>query len=77
LETRWFHALPREKGVDRSAMYTQDAADAHCIEPTVVDQPPDGLWVHAQLIRYLANADEPGLSACRRQDPYEALQVSR
>jgi hypothetical protein len=77
LETRWLQALTREKAVDRFTMDAQDAADPHCIEPTVVDQPPDGLGVHAQLIRYLANADEPGLSACRRQDPYEALQVSR
>jgi hypothetical protein len=77
LETRWLHALPREKAVDRFAMDAQDAADAHRIEPTVVDQPPDGLGMHAQLIRYLANADEPGLSTCRRQDPCKALQVLR
>jgi hypothetical protein len=64
LETRRLNALPREKAVD-----------PHGIEPAVVDQPPDGLGVHAQLIRYLANADEPGLSACRRQNPRKALQV--
>jgi hypothetical protein len=77
LETPWLHALPREKAVDRFAMDAQDTADAHCIEPTVVDQPSDGLGVHAQLIRHLANADEPGLSACRSQDPCKALQVPR
>jgi hypothetical protein len=67
LETRRLHTLPREKAVDRLAMNAEDAADADSIEPTVVDQPPDGLGVHAQLIRYLANTDEPGLSTCRRQ----------
>jgi hypothetical protein len=77
LETRWLHALPREKAIDRFAMDAQDAADAHCIEPTVVDQPPDGLGMDAQLIRYLADADEPGLSTWRRQDRCEALQVLR
>ena len=77
METRRFDALPREKPVDRVAMDAEDAADAHRGEPAVVDQPPDGLWVHAQLIRYLANADEPGLSACRRQNPCKALQVLR
>jgi hypothetical protein len=37
LETRWLHALPREKAVDRFAMDAQDAADAHCIESPVMD----------------------------------------
>jgi len=77
LETRRLHALAREKAVDRVAMNTEDATDAHRIEPATVDQPPDGLGVHAQLIRYLANADEPGLSASRRQDPCKAFQVLR
>jgi hypothetical protein len=77
LETRRLHTLAREKAVDRVAMNTEDAADAHRIEPAAVDQPPDGLGVHAQLIRYLANADEPGLSASRRQDPHKAFQVPR
>jgi hypothetical protein len=64
LETRGLHALPRQKAVDRFAMDAQDAADAHCIEPTVVDQPPDRLRMHAELIRHLAYADEPGISVC-------------
>jgi hypothetical protein len=46
-------------------MDAQDAADTHRIESTVVDQPPDRLRVHAELIRHLAYADEPGISACR------------
>jgi hypothetical protein len=68
LETRRLHALPREKAVDRLAVHAKDAADADRVEPTVVDQPPDRLRVHTELIRYLANADEPGLSICSRQD---------
>jgi hypothetical protein len=63
LETRRLDTLSREKVVDRMAMNAKDAADAHRVEPTVVDQPPDGLRVHAQLVRYLANADKPRLSA--------------
>ena len=47
-------------------MHAQDAADADRVEPTVVDQPPDRLGMDAELIRYLANADEPRLSICRR-----------
>jgi len=77
LETRRLDPLPREKAVDRVAMNAEDAADAHRVEPAVVDQPPDGLGVHAELIRYLANADEPGLSSSRRQDRRKALQVLR
>ena len=75
MKTRRLHALPREKAIDGIAMHAQNAADADRVEPTVVDQPPDGLGVHTELIRYLANADEPGLSSSRRQDPREALQV--
>jgi hypothetical protein len=47
-------------------MDAQDAADTHRIESTVVDQPPDRLRMHAELIRHLAYADEPGISAYRR-----------
>ena len=47
LETRRLHALAREKAVDPVAMNTEDAADAHRIEPAAVDQPPDGFGVHA------------------------------
>jgi len=65
LETRRLHALTRKKAVDRFAMDAQDAADTHRIESTVVDQPPDRLRVHTELIRHLAYADEPGISACR------------
>jgi hypothetical protein len=46
-------------------MDAQDAPDTHRIESTVVDQPPDRLRVHAELIRHLAYADEPGISAWR------------
>jgi hypothetical protein len=45
-------------------MDAQNAADTHRIESTIVDQPPDRLGMHAELIRHLAYADEPGISAC-------------
>jgi hypothetical protein len=58
--------LPREKAVDSFPMNAEDAADAHRIQSPVVDQPPDRLRVHAELIRNLANADKPGSIAwCR------------
>jgi hypothetical protein len=66
LETRWLHALPRKKAVYRFAMDAQDPANADRIESAVVDQPPDRLRMHAKLIRRLAYADKPGISACRR-----------
>ena len=65
LETRRLHALPCKEAVHRFAMDAQDATDTHRIESTVVDQPPDRLRVHAELIRHLAYADEPRISACR------------
>jgi hypothetical protein len=46
-------------------MDAQDAADTHRIESTVVDQPPDRLGMHAELIRHLTYAHEPGISACK------------
>jgi hypothetical protein len=63
VETRRFHALHREETVDGFAVHTKDTADAHRIEPPVVDQPPNRLGMHAELIRNLANADEPGFFA--------------
>ena len=77
LKTRGLDTLPRKKAVDRAAMNAEDTADTHRIEPAVVDQSPDGLRMHAQLVRHFANADEPWLSACRRHDHCEALQVLR
>jgi hypothetical protein len=55
--------LHRKETVDSFAMNAEHAADAHRIEPPVVDQPPDRLRMHAELIRHLANADEPGFFA--------------
>jgi hypothetical protein len=55
--------LQREKAVDRFAVNAEDAADAHRIEPPVVDQPADRLGMHAELIRHLANADQSGFFA--------------
>jgi hypothetical protein len=54
--------LAREKAVDAFAMNAEDATDTHRIEPAAVDQPPDRFWMHTELIRNLANADEPALS---------------
>jgi hypothetical protein len=58
LETRRLHALAREKAVDRFAMNTQHAADAHGVEPSVVNQAPNRLRMDAELIGDLTNADE-------------------
>jgi hypothetical protein len=57
-------------------MNAQDASDAHGVEPTVVDQSPDRLWMNAELRRDFSNAYQPGLSAYRRHNSCEALQVS-
>ena len=58
LETRGLHTLTREKLVDRFAMNTQHAADAHGVEPPVVNQTPDRLGMDAKLVCDLAHADE-------------------
>jgi hypothetical protein len=76
LETRWFHALPRKKVVDRLSVNAEDAADPNRIQSPVVDQPPDRLRVHAELIRNLANADEPGSFAWCRHDGGPSLARS-
>jgi len=54
--------LPREKAVDSFAVDAQHTADAHCIEPAVVNQAPNRLRVDAELLRDVANADEIRLS---------------
>jgi hypothetical protein len=63
LQTRWLHALAREEAVDGFSMNAEDAADTDRIQPPVVDQPPNRLRMHPELIRDLANADQPGLFA--------------
>ena len=40
------------------AMNTQHAADAHGVEPSVVNQTPDRLRMNAELVGDLTNADE-------------------
>jgi hypothetical protein len=55
--------LARKEAVDAFPVNAEDAADTHRIQPPVVDQPPDRLRMHTELIRNLANADEPALSA--------------
>jgi len=64
LKTRRLHALAREEAIDGCSMNAEDAADAHRVQPPVVDQPPDRLRMHPELIRNLANADQPGPFAC-------------
>jgi len=76
LETRRFHALPREEAVDRFSVNAEHTADAHRIQSLVVDQPPDRLRVHAELIRNLANADEPGISVSRSHSRLPSLARS-
>jgi hypothetical protein len=76
LETRWLHALPREEAVDRFPVNAEDAADAHRIQSPVMDQPSDRLRVHTELIRNLANADEPGSFAWYRHDGGPSLARS-
>jgi hypothetical protein len=58
LETRGLDALAREEVVDGFAMNAQHTPDAHRVEPPVVNQAPDRLGVHAELIRDFTNADE-------------------
>jgi hypothetical protein len=59
LETRGLDALAREKAVDGFAVNAQHAADAHGVEPPVVNQAPNRLGMHSELIRDFTNADEP------------------
>jgi hypothetical protein len=76
LETGGLDALASEEAVDRLTVDAQNASDAHGVEAAVVDQTPDCLGVHAELGRDLSDAHETaGLSAYRRHNPSEALQV--
>lgn len=58
LETRGFHALTREKAVDRVAVNPQNTSDPNGVKPAVVNQPSNRLGVDAQLVGDLAHADE-------------------
>lgn len=66
LETRRFHALPRQEVVDGFAMHAQDAPHADRVESTVVDQAPDGFWMHAELVRDITDTHEVWLLVRRR-----------
>jgi len=77
LKTRGFHTLECEKAIDGLAMNAEDAAHAYGVEPSVVDESPNRLGVHAELRSDLTDADEiSGLSLYGRHNPSEALQVS-
>jgi hypothetical protein len=58
LETRGLHALTREEAINCFPVNPKDAADAHGIEPAVVNQAPDRLRMHAELVRDFTHADE-------------------
>jgi len=75
LETRGLHALAREKAIDSLAMNAQHTADTHGVETAVVDEAPDRLGMHTELICDLANADETGISAFRRHAVASLVQV--
>jgi hypothetical protein len=62
LETRGLHALPREKAVDGLAVYAQHPPDAYRVQPAVVNETTDGLWMNTELVRHIADADEVRLS---------------
>jgi hypothetical protein len=66
----------REKTIDRIPVDAEDATDTHCIESAVVDQAPDRLRVHAELVRDFAHADEPGFSPCGRHDRRKTCRFS-
>ena len=75
METRGLHALTREKAIDSLAMNAQHTADTHSVETAVVDEAPDRLGMHTELICDLTNADEAGISAFRRHAVASLVQV--
>jgi hypothetical protein len=78
LKTRRLHALSRKKAVDGGAVDAQDPPDANGIEPSVVNQPPDGLGMDAELARDLTNAHQvTRVSAYRRHNLHQVWQVPR
>jgi len=76
LETRRLDALAREEAIYRFPMDPEHSPDANRVEPAVVNQPPDRLRMHAELIRDLTDADQAALFwAYRRHNPYAESQV--
>jgi hypothetical protein len=78
LEARGLHALPRQKAIDGLPVHAKDAPHANGIQPAVVNQPPDRLRMHAELVRDLTDTDEAtGLWTYGRHNPSaEDSQVS-
>jgi hypothetical protein len=76
LETRRLHALAREEEVDRLAVHTQHPTDPHRIEPAVVNQAPDRLGMHAELVGNVTNADEAVRLMVLRRHRYVATYRS-
>jgi hypothetical protein len=69
--------LAREEAVHGFTMDAQDAPDAHGVEPSVVDQPPNRLGMNAELVRDFTDTHEIfRVSVYGGHNPSEALQVS-
>jgi hypothetical protein len=77
LETRGLHTLARQKAIDSLPMNAQHTADTYGVETAVVDEAPDRLGMHTELICDLANADETGISAFRRHAVASLVQVGQ
>jgi hypothetical protein len=58
LKTRRFHALARQEAIDRVAVHTKNASDAHGVESTVMDQAANRFGMDAELRRHLPDADQ-------------------
>jgi hypothetical protein len=67
-QTRRLDALAREESLDGVLLDPEDAADAHRVEPTIVDQTADRLRVDAELTSDLTHAVEPARVWVDRQD---------
>jgi hypothetical protein len=76
LETRRLHALTREEAVDRFSMDAKDTPDAHRIQSPIVNQAPNRLRVHTELICNLAHAHEAGISVSGRHHHRPSLARS-
>ena len=77
LETRRLDALARKEAIYRFPMDPEHSPDANRVEPAVVNQPPDCLRMHAELIGDLTDADQAALFwPYRRHNPCAEWQVA-
>ena len=78
LETRGLHALARQEAIYRFPMDPQYPPDPNGVKPAVVDQPPDGLRMHAELIRDFTDTYQTAwFWAYGRHNPSGEWQVRR